>query len=478
MNRDDWPPCSAAEMMKITEIRLKNYCQFDNFCLSLLHPKTQQPLDKICFIGANGTGKSTILSLIANYLSTQNPIPLAPSSVSEKTLIGLHVQSESENGYIVFTGHPIFMPYGGNVFYIPQSSVETDLWKRMWAQESDIPELFRDPSNITLLHEFREHFQSIQAKIALLPNGSDLVIYAPPDGSSQVQNIPQTNVSNALGLFATMPAYHRVSYEDVAGFWNVLIYQIKKREAEKLAFLEAPEIQNKAVGKVRHLFDAAHPEILTELAKQWNLILERAGLEFDVEHAKIPVQLDENLLAYIRSRRFPDRQIPYSQLSTGIRNLIFRLGHIYSLYFNRKIDRGFLLIDEPELSLFPDLLYDIIDRYLAITQNTQMFIATHSPIIAGQFEPYERIILKFDDAGFVTPEVGISPAGDDPNDLLVNDFGVRSLYGHQGIEQWDRFLELRQLIHDASDAAQKKTWLDEYLKIGNAYNFAPDEISR
>jgi energy-coupling factor transporter ATP-binding protein EcfA2 len=466
-------------MMKITEIRLKNYCQFDNFCLSLRHPKTQQPLDKICFIGANGTGKSTILSLIANFLSTQNPIPFVASSVSEKTLIGLRIQSESEDGYFLFTGNSsILMPFGGNVFYVPQSSFETDLWKGMWAQDSDLRELVRDPSNHALLQEFRAHFSNVQAKIALSPNGNDLAIYAPPDGNSQLHGIPDTNVNSALGLFTTMPAYHRVSYEDVAGFWNVLIYQIKKREAEKLAFLEAPETQAKAVGQVRHLFDAAHPEILTELAKQWNLILERAGLEFDVEHAKIPVQLNENLLAYIRSRRFPDRQIPYNQLSTGIRNLIFRLGHIYSLYFNRKIDRGFLLIDEPELSLFPDLLYDIVDRYLAITQNTQMFIATHSPIIAAQFEPFERIILEFDDAGFVTPTVGISPAGDDPNDLLVNDFGVRSLYGHKGIEQWDRFLELRQLIHDAADTAQKKTWLDEYLKIGNAYNFAPDEISR
>jgi predicted ATP-dependent endonuclease of OLD family len=464
-------------MMKITEIRLKNYCQFDNFCLSLLHPKTQQPLDKVCFIGANGTGKSTILSLLAHFLFNQNPIPFTTSSsVSPETLIGLRIQFESEDGYVVFTGSSNISL--SNVFYVPQSSLETDLWKKMWAQNYDPKELARDPNNRALLEEFRVHFYNVQAKITLSPNGNDLAIYAPPDGSSQVQDIPQTTVSKALDLFATMPAYHRVSYEDVAGFWNVLIYQIKKREAEKLAFLEAPEIQRKAVGEVRHLFDAAHPEILTELAKQWNLILERAGLEFDVEHAKIPVQLNENLLAYIRSRRFPDRQIPYNQLSTGIRNLIFRLGHIYSLYFNRTIDRGFLLIDEPELSLFPDLLYDIADRYLAITQNTQMFMATHSPIIAAQFEPFERIILEFDDDGFVTPIVGISPAGDDPNDLLVNDFGVRSLYGHKGIEQWERFLELRQLIHDASDAAQKKAWLDEYMKIGNAYNFAPDEISR
>jgi energy-coupling factor transporter ATP-binding protein EcfA2 len=458
-------------MMKITEIRIKNYCQFDNFHLSLRHPKTKKPLDKVCFIGANGTGKSTLLSLLANFLSSQNPTPFVAYARSENTLFGLRVQSGSDDGYIVWS---IL-----GVIYVPQNALDTDLWTAMWRPGSNIRELFQEPYSQGRFNEFASHLMPMREKFSLLSNGYDLAIYVPPDGSHRFAgDLPQTNVSNALGLFTGMPAYHQVSDEDVISFWNVLIYQIKKREAEKLAFLEAPEAQKKEVGEVRRLFDAAHPEILTELAKQWNLILERAGLEFDLENVKIPVQLNENLLAYIRSRHAPDQPIPYNQLSTGIRNLIFRLGHIYSLYFNRQIDRGFLLIDEPELSLFPDLLYDIIDRYLAITQNTQMFVATHSPIIAGQFEPYERIILKFDDSGFVTPEVGISPAGDDPNDLLVNDFGVRSLYGHKGIEQWDRFLELRQLIHDATDAAQKKAWLDEYMRIGNAYNFAPDEISR
>jgi energy-coupling factor transporter ATP-binding protein EcfA2 len=459
-------------MMKITEIRIKNYCQFDNFHLSLRHPETQQPLDKICLIGANGTGKSTILSIIAQFLIAQFPTPLIAGPVKNSTLFGLCIESELQSGYVVFNGRT-------GTFYVPQEAMKTDFWQALWKSDIDFQQLSQAPSNLDLLNGFKGLWANIQQELKLLPNSHDLAIYAPPDGSSQLTvDLPQTNVSNALGLFASMPACHRVSYEDVVGFWNVLIYQIKKRESEKLAFWEAPETQQREVAEARQMFDAAHPDILTELAKQWNLILERAGLEFDLENAKIPVQLNENLLAYIRSRHAPDQPIPYNQLSTGIRNLIFRLGHIYSLYFNRQIDRGFLLIDEPELSLFPDLLYDIIDRYLAITQNTQMFVATHSPIIAGQFEPYERIILKFDHTGFVTPEIGISPAGDDPNDLLVNDFGVRSLYGHKGIEQWDRFLELRQLIHDASDAAQKTAWLDEYMRIGNAYNFAPDEISR
>jgi predicted ATP-dependent endonuclease of OLD family len=458
--------------MKITEIRLKNYCQFENFQLSLLHPETQQPLDKVCLIGANGTGKSTILSLIANFLYSQSVCPLTLSAWTDQTMFGLRVQSASDNGYIVWT--PTF-----GQFYVPQRDLDSDLWKSLWQTGSDVRGLLQSLEGIRCLNEFVSYFHQIREKISLLSNGHDLAIYAPPDGSHRLTGeIPQTNVSNALGLFTGMPAYHQVSDDDVVGFWNVLIYQIKKRESEKLAFWEAPETQQKEVAQARKIFEDEHPEILTELAKQWNLILERAGLEFDLENAKIPVQLNENLLAYIRSRYTPNQPIPYNQLSTGIRNLIFRLGHIYSLYFNRQIDRGFLLIDEPELSLFPDLLYDIIDRYLSIIQNTQMFVATHSPIIAGQFEPYERIVLEFDERGFVSPHVGISPAGDDPNDLLVNDFGVRSLYGHKGIEQWNRFLELRQLIHDTADAAQKKAWLDEYMKIGNAYNFSPDEISR
>ncbi|WP_446405844.1 AAA family ATPase [Coleofasciculus sp. C1-SOL-03] len=63
---------------------------------------------------------------------------------------------------------------------------------------------------------------------------------------------------------------------------------------------------------------------------------------------------------------------------------IFKLGHIKTLYFQRQIERGFLLVDEPENSLYPDLLYDLIEQYLSIIQNTQFFVATHNPIIAAQ----------------------------------------------------------------------------------------------
>jgi len=78
----------------------------------------------------------------------------------------------------------------------------------------------------------------------------------------------------------------------------------------------------------------------------------------------------------------------------------------FTLYFNREIKNGILLIDEPENSLFPDFLYDLVDTYLGIIQNTQLFMATHSPIIAAQFEPCERVILEFGENGKVYARKG------------------------------------------------------------------------
>ena len=103
-------------------------------------------------------------------------------------------------------------------------------------------------------------------------------------------------------------------------------------------------------------------------------------------------------------------------------------------------------------------------------------MATHSPIIAAQFEPEERFILDFNDEGFVTARRGRTADGDDPNDMLVQDFGVRSLLGSKGMEKWERFIELKVLIKRTSDPAEKSRLLDEYMDIGNAYNFSTNEV--
>ncbi|HSH05586.1 MAG TPA: AAA family ATPase [Anaerolineae bacterium] len=446
---------------KITGLSFKNYRQFQSCHLDFTDSQGQ-PLDKICFIGANGTGKSTILELINQFLQ-QKTLRVDHDTNS---LIAIRINTQSDESFFQLTN------MGNN--FIKSTAVELPEWQKLWERET----------NLTQLQDYRKRFRSYFVKSADIidplfqPNSQDLAIYAPPDGSSLLlpnKPVPNTSLNTAMPYFEHFPAYHNIAYQNTTDFWTILIYHIKKRESDFQQFLQQPATQSLSVAQARQQFDDQYPNILTDLAELWNFILEPAGLEFDIENAKIPVQLGENLEAYIR--HITNKQtIPYNSLSSGIRNFIFRLGHIHSLYFNRDIQRGFLLIDEPEASLFPDLLYDIIDRYQAITQNTQLFVSTHSPIIAAQFRPEERFVLNFNDEGYVTAHRGIVPEGDDPNDILLQDFAVRNLYGRKGLEQWYRFLELKKEILETDSPTKKQSLIAEYAEIGRAYNFAPDEI--
>lgn len=460
----------------ITELHIKNYRQFRRLHLNFCDPETNEPLEKICFIGPNGTGKSTLLNLLSEICQPDFHRQ-DRSMVDENALLCWQVQC-NENRYYILRSflkspHDFLRSLRTTHLILPSNVACSEEWHSLWNDhipfDSDHP-LFQHFQVIA--NEFEK---LISVPLALQPNSNDLAIHSLADGVQFTGKIPTTNLSNALAISKALPAFHRSNTGDLSDFWDFLIYQIKKRESNYQAFLTNEAVQTLSVAEARREFDSKHPEILAELAKQWNLILEPAGLEFDAKNAKIPVQLAENLEAYVRLK-YSDIIVDYNLLSAGVRNFIFRLGHIYTLYFNRHIERGFLFLDEPEQSLYPDLLYDIIDRYLAIIHNTQLFVATHSEIIAAQFKPTERIRLQFEDDGSVSWRRGVSPEGDDPNDLLLNDFSVRSLYGKAGIKQWRRYQQLRREIVATTDPEIKTRLLDEYLAIGNAYNFAPNEI--
>ena len=452
----------------ITALRIKNFRQFRDIQLNFCDPVTDEPLQQICFIGSNGTGKSTLLNLLSQICQ---PNFIGTSLLNNNGLICWQIQLDTER-YLLLK-YPTARNTADGHLILPNIIEHSAEWRSLWD----------DQRAFDNTHPHFHHFRKLGSElpdlfatqIALQPNSSDLAIHSLPDGVQFNGNVPQTTLSNALALFTDLPAFHSSNSGDLTNFWNFLTYQIKKRESNYQAFLNDEAIQSLPVAEARKKFEGENPDILGGLAKQWDLILGQAGLEFDIENAKVPVQLNENLQAYIRLNN-SDVVVEYSLLSTGIRNFIFRLGHIYTLYFNREIERGFLFLDEPEQSLYPDFLYDIIERYLSIIHNTQFFVATHSEIVAAQFKPNERIRLQFEDDGTVSWRRGVAPEGDAPNDVLLNDFSVRSLYGKEGVKQWKHYLELRKKIASTDDAEEKTHMMDEYLKIGTAYNFAPNEI--
>jgi len=307
----------------------------------------------------------------------------------------------------------------------------------------------------------------------------NLLVYSPLESQQNLmlseKYAPTTTLNNALNYFKSFPYYHEVSYDFLMNFWDLVIYQVKKREDDRRSFEEKPENLNKTKRQLIEEFNNSNPDFLKHLSDVWGIVLDKAGLYFDYE-AKSPLQLNDNLEAFIRLKA-TGKPVTYNQLSSGIRHLIFRLGYLTALFYKKHIKYAVVLIDEPESSIFPNLLYDLIEVYTRIAPNTQFFFATHSPIIAAQFHPDERIILEFNEQGEVESHKGVSPEGDDPNDLLVQDFGLENILGKKGLEKLHRYIELKTLIKNEPDPAHKDKLVKEYLEIGNQYHFGNEAYS-
>jgi hypothetical protein len=127
-------------------------------------------------------------------------------------------------------------------------------------------------------------------------------------------------------------------------------------------------------------------------------------------------------------------------------------------------------MDEPERSLYPDMQMNLIEHYQNLAPDAQFIVATHSPFIAASFEAEERFILYFDKEGKVAVRRGSSPIGDDPNDMLKNDFGV-NYYNKYGEEAYKKYLNLKQAVSKEKDPKKKKELLLETVKLGDDYNF-------
>lgn len=461
--------------IQLTRVIIKGFQQFQDLDLDLCypseHPKAGQPLEKVCLIGPNGTGKTTLLRILSRYLSTGmlgQPYHMKRLAIKlDVDGVALHIVTETALKARAYFFEPFeSTDYAQRFLFSDLTEADAHLEELISLWVSAINDSGGPQEKSTVRSDI----------IRVSGEASRLIVNIPAEVEKDeilgVSNVPQSSVDKALRLMNSFSSVHQVSPSTVNQFWTTLIYHIKKRDSDFHDFQRREENLDRTVRQVTEEFEQSNPHILEELSSIWNRILKPAALKFDVENASNPVQLKDNLNAYIVSERFSQR-VPYNALSSGIRNFIFRIGHLYSLYFNRDISTGFLFLDEPEKSLFPDFLYDIVDEYCKITRNTQVFMATHSPIVAAQFLPSERVLLDFEEDGAVTARRGVAPVGDDPNDLLIQDFEVRSLLGKEGQEKWDRFVEIKMRLSRPGMTEQEKLDLaKEYMAIGNEYGFS------
>ncbi len=137
----------------------------------------------------------------------------------------------------------------------------------------------------------------------------------------------------------------------------------------------------------------ATPNPVAEYARKLNPLLNELCLEVNPDFT----YTSEEDIQFIELKHKGGERIPFNGWSTGTLQIIFTATPLLQL----NTEKAVILVDEPETSLYPDMQTNIIPFYTQLAPQAQFFFATHSPIIASCFEPWEIVELQFDDNGYV-----------------------------------------------------------------------------
>jgi energy-coupling factor transporter ATP-binding protein EcfA2 len=398
--------------MKIAQILIQSAPPFSDFQIDLTypagHPKQGQALDQICLIGPNGSGKSSFLKLIADYLRST-------ISYKSKTLFLVKLQLKDRFIYSVHIN---------NSAILMREEIDQE---PMWMFE-----LIRDGAfTLAFNRNYEKYCIGHEEEPALYDelwfenNGDDLVVVQPADYQRDrtigLTDVPPTKSHESESLLETFPFYNEVSPEKTTEFWALLIYLIHLRDSAWKEYADKPENRNKPEHILKEQFASDYPGVLQTLAQTWAPILDHLGLHADVESAGIPAHIRDKLVLHLKQKQNGQR-VEYGDLGTGLRRLLFNLGHTWALCFHRHIQHGFCILEEPEIGLHPGFVQEILPLYRGLIQGSQLFVSTHHPSVAMGFDPAERILFHRDASGTITTRRSDATPGADFQQVMERDF--------------------------------------------------------
>ncbi|MCP4146456.1 MAG: AAA family ATPase, partial [bacterium] len=412
--------------MKIAKINLKGYNQFSSLDIDLTYPKGHEkegePLDKVCIIGQSGTGKTSLLRLIKWFVSRDRQIG---ENVVIEIPDGAKVTMEAEVSDLKFTLTNTRLAVNERSFRrIGEDRVE----KRLPAA-----------SGRKALRSYIENINPI-----LLNYPTELITKRDIDGGRD-ENGDMTKEDYLDQLKPGQIV--DFAFEDIDKAWHLVLKEIKEHRARALLMKnKIAETAGKQEVTLQEIEEQTtkykewlrqNPSPLRILAQQClDPILSGLGVKI-----KEDIALESILdLGFIELQTLDGRDIPRDVWSTGTWQLVQTLMPLYQL----KPGNAVILIDEPERSLYPDMQIDMIASCVKLAPESQFFFATHSPMVASAFEPWEIVELKFDTGNI---SVSREPYYDGQN--RVNNYKY-----HPGYLRWDSIL--RHIFDMEAEGSEKR----------------------
>lgn len=341
--------------MKIKYLKIKNYKQFKDLTLELTYPqghkKEGEPLDKICIIGQSGTGKSNLLEVIR---SQHNDDQVKIIFIQDKNI-------DNEK-----------------IYFFDANTISCSVSKKSLDNEKIAN---TDKNMIESLVQYREMVEKSGIKMY------DLDAFS--------KNIQDTDRNSLHKLKEKNGINKNIVNINEDNFWERLKERIDSYKDDRLAYMD--KCSNKLLTLDNYTKDdfkrevaqweSENENILEKIAGQLNTILKKFNLEL--------IKIDENQPTYnaLTIKDLSNENIiTYDALSTGTKNFI---ATFIPLKIHNPKD-SIILIDEPENSFYHDIQRKLTELYLEVGENNQLIIATHSPMVASNFEPWEVVELKFD----------------------------------------------------------------------------------
>lgn len=364
--------------MKITKIYIKDFHQFKDFTLDLTypkgHPKEGQPLDKVCFIGQSGSGKTSLMELFPKFIFSYD------TNIVEKS--GIESIYDNIEIKIVF-GYK--NEYSSVIMFTEK---EDHLTSWIWG---DRKLNNRKTDDEKFLEFFDEKWQN---------NLSSKLIYFPANLNYNLDVETERNINDKDII--------DFSKDKVAAVWNLILEKIQKYQEQEIVIRQKISKTVEQSSNDLRIIQKAVKELEDWKKSEFNPIVDVAEkcLNPLLENFKIRVKTEIDFktkddIGFIKIEDFNHNEIPHGLWSTGTKQVVLSALPLYLL----KPKNTIILFDEPERSLYPDLQRLIVDYYSTLTENCQFFYSTHSPIIASSFEPWEIVELKFNSEGKIYREI-------------------------------------------------------------------------
>ena len=398
--------------MKIRKVKYNNHPVLGNLELDFVNPLNDIAFDTVVLIGENGTGKTTILTTISDYL---NCISLRPFSFIEYDADGhqYHIEPMEK-------GNPCFhkrreIGVDGEVF------IRRD-------RVNDLNTMYADKKD---LRSYASVFSKARADYQV----------------SKIGNISTKTLDSDM--------YERDENDDYTSL-KQLIVDIDNQDSKDY------KNQNK-VGQVS--WEVFYP---TSRMHRFTFAFD-SFFNGNVMFDRIETANQDNVILFKKN----GYDVPIDSLSTGEKQIVYR--GAYLLKNNGKMDEGAVFIDEPELSRHPSWQRKILDYFQNLYKTpsgqmkAQIFMASHSEYLvesALKQGGQTLVVVLKEQAGVISArpitmplllptiiasEVNYAAFGIPSKDYHIALYGyIQARYNKQSIFDSDRFIETCTPYYDVT----------------------------